>query len=371
MKKVFFTIICALLLVACMPNELIEVSVLKEEVKKVYASIGNTDTRVQLNDEKKTVWTESDTIVVVTPETSSCYVFDGKTGDRGGSFSYIGDKSFDNGIPSDYGVTEPFAIYPHRSLRGIANDTHGDLYVFVRVANQQKYIKDSYGLHSNAMFGTSEDGGKTFNFINLFGYLRFSLTGSKAVRRILLWDNSYSYIAGSFYFHIDNPDELWGYDEFQNYIELDCGEEGVQLSDEPVNFYFALPPFDMAEGLSISVEFTDGTEYYQRTTNRISLKRNTIKPMATISTDGDMDWQYIRIRHTGAFADSPWVYGKSSMSGYIYWGDESWTWVDMYSYRHTYEDPEGSREVTIKVHDADSVIFRGVQGVGKIDLSEF
>lgn len=369
MKKILFALICALPALSCVREEIKESPADDNAGRKVYASIENIDTKVQLNAERKTVWTENDTIVVMTPEHWSYYRFDGKTGDRNGSFSWLADD--EEIVPSDYGVKSPIAIYSYKSARGVGTDNSGNMYIFARVSQVQNYIKGSYGLHANAMYGTSDDGGKTFNFINLFGYLRFSLTGSKAVRRILLWDNTYSYIAGTFYFSPDDPDTMWGYDEFNNFIELDCGEEGVMLSEEPTDFYFALPPFDMAYGLAIYVYFTDGSDFYQMTTNKVSLKRNTIQPMATLSTDGDKDWQYVRIDHEGPYMHTPWLYGKTSMSGFIYYGDDYWNVLDMYSWRHDYEDPQASRQVLIKVYGAERVQFNGITGMKRIDFSEF
>ena len=369
MKRILFTLICASLTVACVQETLQEAVTPAEDTGKVYASIEGMGTRVQLNSEKQTVWTEKDTIAVFGPDRWAYYAFDGKTGDRNGSFSWLADEQVEGDWLSV--INGHYAIYSYRSLWGIWVENTGKPYLYVRIADVQNYMKDSYGLHANAMLGKSDDGGKTFNFINLFGYLRLSLTGSKSVRRIQMIDNTYSYIAGVFYFTPDNPDEMVGYGEYNNVVTLDCGEEGVQLSEKPTDFYIALPPCQMKAGIAILVEFTDGTNFYQRTSKPVSLRRNVIQPMATLSTDDDFDWQYVRINHIGPYIDSPWIDGKSSVSGYLFWGDDYWNALDMYSYRHQYGDGKDSHEFVMKVRDAEAIEFYNLKGMTKIDLSEF
>ena len=58
-------------------REEMEKSPLPED--KVYASIEGGSTKVQLNEYMKTVWTENDSIWVVTPDKAAFYRFDGKT----------------------------------------------------------------------------------------------------------------------------------------------------------------------------------------------------------------------------------------------------------------------------------------------------
>ena len=362
--------LCALASVACVREELNEQQTFSD-VGKVYAAIEDIETKAQLDSERKTVWTEKDTICVFTPEKIACYAFDGKTGDRSGSFSLLNDMKMDI-VPADYGVKETYAMYSYRSVLTLTADNMGNPCVFSRISAVQNYLHGSYGLHANVMFGTSSDGGKTFSFKNLFGYLRLSLTGSRTVRRITLWDNDYNAIAGRFYFMLDNAESIHSYDEQSDSIVLDCGEGGVQLSDQPTDFYFALPPCVMAGGFSISAEFTDGTIYHQRTTKEISIRRNVIRPMATLSTDGEESWQYLRVYNKGPQAFSPCLYGKTSVTGFIYWGEaDAWRYLDGYSNSYNYMDGQDSHVMTVKVKDADQVQFDRLSGVTKIDLSEF
>lgn len=368
MKRYSLIAMCALIVVACMHEESLEVPS-SETPRKVYASIESLDTRAQLNSERHTVWTAMDTILVMSADKWSVFCFDGKTGDRSGSFTHVSDA--EDFRPGDYGVKEHYAIYPYHSSQGISSGVDGEPYLWINVAKVQNYLKDSYGLHANVMFGTSDDFGKTFSFINLYGYLRLNLTGSKAVRRIKLWENTYSVIAGRLYFSPDKPDEVFWYDNFSSELILDCGEIGVQLSEEPTGFYFALPAVTMPSGLGILVEFTDGSEFYQMTTKEIVLQRNTIQPMAVLDTDHEYDWQYVRIDHTARYFSFPWMYGSTSMSGWIFMGDDNRYCLDIYSYRYEYGDEQGSHNVTIKIHDAETVWLNDMTGVTKVDFSEF
>lgn len=371
MKKIVYTMLCASVSVACM-QETLEVKVVPSDVDKVYASIENVTSKVQLNSEKKTVWTAEDTIFVIRPDKASYYLFDGETGDREGGFSWLMDETWNDsrdGAPSDYGFNEHYAVYSFRSVAGIGSDGTNPL-IYATATPEQKYLEGSYGLHANLMFGTSKDGGNTFTFKNLFSYLRISLTGSRTVRRIQLSENNYGNISGTFCFTPDAPEDFYIAGDTYSYIILDCGEEGVRLTDEPVDFYFSLPPFTASAGIGIFVEFTDGSNFHQRTSNEITFKRNTIHPMATLSTDNE-EWNYVRISHHGTRFNTPWVYGKSSLSGYLYFGDDEWIVLDQYSYTYDYNDGKDGHDVTIKVRDVDKIWFNGCKGITKIDFSEF
>lgn len=340
-----------------------------EGLEKIYASIDTSSTRVQLDADKHTVWTENDTVFVISPDKGAYWVFDGATGDRAGSFSKVRELEMNGKTPADFGVTSHYAMYTYGSKVWVATNGSGETHFLGRVAQTQKYLKDSYGVHANVMFGTSSDG-VNFSFVNIFAYLRFSLTGSRKVRSITLWENEYNSIAGRFAFPVSDPEGVFSYDEFSNQIVLDCGEEGVQLSDEPVDFYFALPPLTMTGGLGIIVEFTDGTTFSQKTSKEIVLERNTIQPFATLSTDSE-EWQYLTIQHTGAQFSTPVFSGNTTLTGYIYCGDGNTLFLDNYNYLYEYTDGLQTHKVTARVKNADAIRFDSCRGVTKIDLSQF
>ena len=372
MNRFVYTLMaCAFIFSSCVREEM-EKSPLPED--KVYASIEGSSTKVQLNEYMKTVWTENDSIWVVTPDKAAFYRFDGKTGDREGSFSWVADETWGgewDGHPSEYGFQGYNALYlSSENWGGIGCFADGRPYFFCMAPLVQKYLKGSYGSRSNVMYGTSEDGGKTYKFVNILAYLKISLTGSKKVRSITLTENTYADIAGSFYFALDNPCEVYPDQSRSSSVTLDCGEDGVLLSDIPTDFYFALRPVTMTNGFSIMVTFTDGSGFQQRTTKEIVLKRNVIQPLAPISTDGEI-WNYASITYDIPSIRTPWVYGNTTTAGYMHMGDGNTFTFDLYSYNYEYGDGQESHTLVIQAKDADAVHLPSMDGVSAIDLSKF
>lgn len=364
-------LLCASVLSACVREEIKDVQIMED---KVYASIESNSTKVQLDQYMKTVWTKEDTIWVVTPDKAAFYRFDGETGDYSGSFSWVGDETWGgqwDGKPSEYGFSGHHAIYmSSERWAGIGYLADGRPFMRALAPIVQQYHQDSYGPRSNVMYGTSTDGGRTYKFVNLLAYLRFSFTGSKKVRRITLTDNMYSDIAGSFYFLVEDPYNVMTDMNRSSSVYLDCGEQGVQLSDKPVHFYFALRPVKMTDGFTILVEFTDGTHFQQRTTKELDFKRNVIYPLATISTD-DEKWTYAQIYYEVPEIKTPWVYGNTTTAGYLYMGDGNVYTFDLFSYDYTYTDGYDTHVLTVQAKNADVLHLPSLGGVYCIDLSEF
>lgn len=330
---------------------------------KIYARIDGDDTKVQLNSAQKTVWTAGDRITVLGNYDGynySIWTFDGQTGDRDGSFSRISKGTY-SGI--DFGDKYHSLYGPYGDLTVMDER----LLLFSEVLAAQTYIPGSYGLQANVLYGTSDDG-TDFRFINLLGYLRLSLTGDKVVDRIVLAGNEGETIAGEFYFYTDDPENQGWYDNLSKQIVLDCGD-GVQLTDEPVDFYFVLPPIDFESGISVEVYFKDGSFYPQATTKPVTIERNIILPMSKVNT-GNALWQTVSLYHTGASMYAPYFSGGTALSGMMVWGDGQTTVLGSVE-SHGFTDSQPSHTVQAKVKDADFFGLDSCEGISKIDLSGF
>lgn len=359
MKKLLYLAFLATVLAGCTHEEISDSS-FEEGAEKIYATIAETETRVQLNDNLQTVWSKGDRIIVFGPQEYSLWEFDGETGDRAGGFTKLAVQA--GGLPTE----SYYALYPYTSVGGPGQVGNSIAFLF-EISGTQNYMKGSYGLHSNFMFGTSEDL-VNYSFRNILGYLRLSLTGDKKVEKITVQSNAGEYTNGTFYFTVDDIENIEGYDNLSDKLILDCGD-GVQLTDEPVDFYFSLLPTTLRSGITLEIHFTDGTSYPQSTTKSITIERNTIQPMSVINT-GNTDWQTVEIGYTGSKVLAPDLMGKTSMSGYVYWGDDSYTLIGNAT-EHTYIDGRISHTVTVKVRDAELFGLYNCLGVNKIDLSNF
>lgn len=334
------------------------------EGKTIYASIDVPECRVQLNDKCQTVWTEGDEIIVMNQEEYSKYRFDGKTGDLSGSFTKVASGDIP---PEGYVFDKSYAIYSTESWYGYGCFSDGTPAMFARVLATQTYMKDSYGLHANFMFGSSEDGAN-YSFRNLFGYLRLSMVGSKKISKISLIGNDREIIAGTLYFSVRDYLALTWYDGMSSLITLDCGE-GVTLSETPTSFYLVLPPVTFEKGISVCVDFADGTNYIHTTGKSITIERNVIQPMATFNVDiNDDNYSRLVLHHTGRYIDMPRFNG--AVSGEVDWGDGKTSFLtDFLSYDFT--DDVASHVVTFKVLGAKSFELDSCEGISSIDLSNF
>ena len=98
----------------------------------------DVDTRVQLNEEKKTVWTSGDKVSVFHfSDANRKWQYQGKTGERVADFKLVSS-------PVSGKTTEKVVVvYPYRDDYSIDTDTYK---VRVYLPADQTYLKDSYGL---------------------------------------------------------------------------------------------------------------------------------------------------------------------------------------------------------------------------------
>ena len=370
MKRGLLYLLALVTLASCAQDSISEVQI-DGAVNKIYASIDDSDyadsddgTRVELNDKKQTVWTEGDLIMTFYHKDISVYAFDGKTGDRNGSFTYSGYLS-----KNDYGLVydQHYALYlADAVIAGFPDKTPA---FYTTLPHTQYYKEHSYGLDTNAMLGTSSDG-KNYKFKNLFSYIRLSITGDKVVKSIKISGNNNEVLAGQVYMDINGylgmePNAA----DISTTITLDC-EDGVQLSDTPTEFYITMLPQTLTNGLSVSINFTDGTIFPRSTSKSIMFERNTIQPMANIDSGKEVTWQEVIIYHKGNKVAAPYFEGSSALTGYIYWGDEYMSDINrLFSY--SYLDGKEEHTISTKTMNAQSISIDNCRGISNIDLSNF
>lgn len=370
MRRVLLCVFATTMFAACTHNTINEAKKEVSGAEIIYASIDATtdtedndsNTRVELNDKKQTVWTAGDNIFTFDNRGFKLWMFDGKTGDRSGSFIHIGNYGTPD--PGYVNYDQYYAIYLADLSYGAYSDKSPMF--FTTLPSTQSYKAQSYGLNTNAMIGTSSDG-TNYKFKNLFSYIRLSITGGKIVDSIVIKGRNNEAIAGSYYFNKDGELTLYQNQEYS--ITLDC-ENGVQLTDIPIDFYITMPPITLSKGITVTINFTDGTVFTKSTSKSIILERNTIQPMKSFSTGGEVEWQTIVISHSGDMVYSPYFYGTSALSGFIYWGDDYMSNINSTS-SYTYDDNEASHAITTKTTNATAVEIIDCTGISIIDLTNF
>lgn len=365
MKRLLYALV-AVFAVACVEDQITEVRPDMAQAPRIYAALSD-DTRVELNDDKKTVWSALDELYVVSASYEATYRFIGNTGDRKGIFEQL--ENSENYRWSDLG-DYAYAMYPLSAYYSTGNYTSNPTYPlpFMTFNRVQNYKEGSYDPACNFMVGQSEDG-VNFKFKNLVSYLRLSLTGEKRVRSITVQSNNNEYLAGVLYFELLDTDVWAWYSDSSTEITLDCGEDGVQLTDSPKDFYIALMPMILSNGLYVEIEFTDGTTYHKATFNELVFERNTIKPMVTLDTAEDIAWERVKIYHTGESIADPIMYGTSI--GTIDWGDGNVTDVVEAFMPYIFKDGEDEHVIEIKTLYSTEIHIPSCEGVTRLDFSEY
>lgn len=339
---------------------------------KIYASIGEGEeegTRVQLNADLQSVWTAGDEITIFGPKEYSQWSFDGKTGDRVGVFSLV--EAFEPMLDK---VNKYYAVYPGLGNIDYSQTTAANAELITELKATQTYTEGTYCPKSNVMFGSSEDG-SSYLFKNVVSYLRLSITGGEKepskVKSIDVLGNNGETFAGRLYVNTETELASFRGDDVTttDMVTLDCGD-GVQLSATPTDFYFVVPASPCYKGITVCVNFTDGTSYLRSTTKSIAFNPNRIYPMAVFSTDEEVEWQCAYFTHHGERVATPQVGGSSAVSGCVIWGDGNVTMLGGDS-DYRYQDGKDEHVITLQVSGAHQFELKHCTGISHIDLTNF
>ncbi|MBR5206024.1 MAG: hypothetical protein IKW52_02545, partial [Alistipes sp.] len=274
-------LLLTLALVACTQNEIDEYSANLQDIPETLTvGFEVDDTRIQLNEDIKTVWNEGDEVSVYYMSTqNSKWVFQGKTGDRTGLIKHssgnIGEQSMDKTI----------IVYPYNSDYRYLRSSNT---LKATLPNNITYRKDSYAVGENLMVATSEDT-NIFALKSVCGWLKVQLTGNgEIVKTITLRGNNDEQVSGEIDVDVDNATiELADNSEESKYITLRC-EEGVALSNKAISFFIALPPQIFSHGFTIEVDCEGYRPMTITTENAITIERNHIQPMNSVSFAGNI-----------------------------------------------------------------------------------
>lgn len=366
MKKSIFCLLFAMALSSCVQDHTADIPINVVEEDKIYATLDSEDGRVELDKSLRMVWTKGDYLYVYGPETRKKYKFDGNTGDKSGTFTINTTYTpLSNAELNRYYA----AATPYTGGYGV-NSGRLRLFSPSPGTSTQKYDPISGTTNNvNIVFGISDDG-KNFSFKTIMGYLRISLTGEKIVKSIELFNNSGENISGRYSFYVDKPETVYWYSSSnpQPTILLDCGD-GVQLGDKPTDFYFTMKPMALDKGVTIVVTFTDDTTFVQSTSKSITITRNTIHPMATLSTS-NVVYQQINISCENRLFTMPTITGETSLSGYVDLGDGTTSLLNLFT-SYEYTDDRSAHTISIKMRNATKFAMNGCEGVTEIDLSNF
>lgn len=281
MRKLYFTLLLAVALVGC--GDIYEQDKITSTINRSYsylvASIDNSSTRVYIEDDLSLSWHEGDSIsVFYANDFNNIFAFNGKSGDKSGSFSLSG-----NGGEGSASLDRIYAIYPYQTTATIS--AAGTISLLV--PSKQSYAERSFPRDGNIMVAaTSGEDDVILAFRNAVGYLKLKLWGEGTVKSIKVEGNADEKISGAAELTASTsgaPTLTMGANATTS-ITLDCGT-GVELSSSkstPTEFWIAMPETTFSSGICITVTDTEKGVFSKKTSNKVVIERNYIKPMAAL-----------------------------------------------------------------------------------------
>ena len=291
MKKFLLFVFAALAFAACTQDVVVDITpapIVDEVPETLVVGFEGDDTRIQLNEAQKTVWTKGDLVsVFYKSDANQKYEYRGETGARTAELHKVSAGS------STTKMGYVVVAYPY-SEEYIISPASGNLETMLPAV--QHYAVDSYGVGDNLMVSCSEF--TQFSLKSVCGWLKLQLTGNgEVVKGIKFRGNNGEQVAGLI--HVDTKSaEATLYSEevapddngnangslvidgaMATEVMLYC-DEGVTLSNVATAFYIALPPQTFEEGFTVDVICADGTLMAKSSDKKLSIERNHIQPMA-------------------------------------------------------------------------------------------
>ena len=295
MKQLFTFVLAAMAFVACTQNDVEELSANRADVPETLTvGFEGGDTRIELNEALKTVWTEGDEVSVFYQSYDNTrWAFQGTTGDRSGELKLV------SGEITEQTMDNIIVAYPYDANYRIDIE---DKALHASLPAVQSYKEGSYGAEGNIMVAESDY--RQFILKSVVGWLRVELTGEgESVKSITLRGNAGEQVAGDILVNAadascilasegaaaeDNSEvagNLMLEESILTEITLNCGS-GVELGSEAKSFYIGLLPQTFEQGITVEVECGNGTSTTKSTADKLVVERNHIVPMASFKYDG-------------------------------------------------------------------------------------
>lgn len=285
MRKFLLFAFAVLMFTACAEDTITEQQSIQPIVDEASATLvvgfEDDETRIQLNEDRKTVWTKGDCVsAFYRSDANQKWQYNGKTGIRTGELECV-DKGMETTKTSRIVI-----VYPYDENYGFDPATYT---VATSMPATQTYMEDSFGLDGNLMVSSSEY--NQFVLKSVYGWVKLQLTGNgEKVKSISVCGNAGEQVAGDAVINTSDATMMLAADgdmsdvTILTEVTLDCGE-GVELGAEATAFYIALPPQTYTKGITVDIKAVDGSTMTKSTDKALTIERNHIQPMATLVYD--------------------------------------------------------------------------------------
>ena len=361
MKK-FLMLIPALLAIASCAKEVASDAIQQPDVQeKVFTcSLENDATKVYVDDQSRLYWNEGDLVSIFTRGLNEKYMFAGKDGDIGGTFTFVGQQTFGTGSS----MSANYAVYPY--YESTKADYEGNISVVIPAVQQYKH--GSFGPGANLMVAVTENTDDFFlPFKNVCGYLSIKLFGQNVcVKKITFKGNNDEPLIGKATIkssHTELPEITIAADGGKE-IVLDCGS-GVTIGknkDDAATFWMVVPPMTFTKGFTFIIEAVNGEIFEKTSTKEQIIQRNICKDMSPVNinsayaatnvTEVTLDQDVIYFKEAGEKIQlHATVYPEDATNKNVFWTsfDESIATVD----QDGTVTAVGEGEVTIEVKTED------------------
>jgi len=273
MKRIVFIYIVCSICAGCVNEDILK----RDENSAapiVKAAIESAATRTALDEEGYVLWSESDEIsVFLGNDTNVEYTLVSGTGTTIGLFT--SSEPVGVGSEMDYNV----AVYPYSVTTSYAT-VDGKARVTIDIPATQTYIAESFGNGANPMMAVSTSTADTdFAFKNVFGAVRFNITGAAKITRVEFTGNNEEVLTGSATITMANGESPnLTFSGTGKKVTLDCGA-GITLSSESTSFTLSLPPQMFSAGFTAKFYDEEGNYMEKSTTKAFTVNRNRIVPI--------------------------------------------------------------------------------------------
>ena len=375
-KRLFFTLL-ATIFAACAMSEVVDNTTPTQPTQPTRPSYIYIDfdeqTRVELDSEKKTIWSENDKVVRIGTRISEVWKYTGLTGEDTDRFDFF--EELQNNNNHDH-AGNYYVMYPYDNYVGISYAPDGPELLHKINATQQ-YTPNTYDPTSNVMLGSS-DNGEIFSISNLVGYVHIPIKGDKSVSKIVLTGNNNEILAGNRSVALLDFNTTSWMDNTSKSITLNCNK-GVQLSETATEFYITVVPTIFSKGFSLEIFYTNNTNERFNLSNKTTVERNRILRLNVINTmgpepePGDNYKQEITIKHIGSMVAFPIL---DALQYKVEWGDGEVYMVNAYELTsplgpHLYIDDKASHTISVKSDNSKTFTIKSCTGISEIDLSKF
>lgn len=335
MKKVLMSLAAvAAVFAGCQKPEL---EVAPVEVKDAFtASVENFDATKTALDGNHVVWSTADQLAIFQGfGVADLYeIADASAGSSSAKFvhktSGLGDDFFGGVEMND---PRNVAFYPYAEGLGAYSEEGAWVVTNVTLPATQVYTENSFANGAFPMVAVTETmDDHNLRFKNVLGAVKFQLTGSQALKSIVVKGNNGEVLAGkatvTAHDGFDTPTIVMA-EGGATEVVFDCGT-GVQLSETPTAFYVALPPTVFEKGFTATVTTVDGcvaelvaAENEVKRSGILVMPELAVKALVPVTVETESSMTEVELNIAIDHAEATGFYG-------MFMRPEMWTMVQEY-----------------------------------------